>query len=68
MDQHWKLPVRVSESLASDLFLHGYFDEYILEDSLSSKLFLVLHARDSVPIGSLYGSISNLVCVCVSGV
>ena len=31
-----------------------------LEESI-----LVLHERDSVPTGSFYGSISNLVCVCV---
>ena len=31
----------------------------------NSEPFLVLHDRDSVPTGSLSGSISNLVCVCV---
>ena len=44
------------------IILHCYSQDYLKEDYLEFTFFSgFLHARDSVPIGSLYGSISNLV-------
>ena len=46
-------------------FPHYYSWDYLKMDSFNSLSYLILHAWDSVPDGSSYGSISCRVCVCV---
>ena len=59
---HWKPLVVFGNT--DVIILHWYSQDCLKEDYLYFTFISVfLHARDSVPIGSLYGSISNLVCV-----
>ena len=60
----WAFRIFWSFSLPS-LFLIVILRITSWRTQFNSQSYLVLHERDSIPIGSLHSSISNLVCVCV---